>query len=736
MRARAARAPLALAAFLAALLAAVSLPASAGALVTEVAGAPKVGLQPRSDTLGTAGAEPELFGNESGNAVLTDPSEYAIYWDPEKAFHHEWVTNLDEFFANLGEAGLGTPFATLPQYRDRANTVSSFHATFKGAYSDTSRFPSAGCSDPNPLETGQVTCLTDAQLRAQLQSFIAARGLPKGMSTIYYVLTPPGVTVCLNAAATSCSDYEISPSEAEKDERASASYASSFCSYHSDIDTDEAPEGDGSTILYVAIPWTAGMAGMEGERYVPSGDPQQQVAYESAYDCQDGGWNAEGNEEQAEQEPPLTPEEKSKLEAASSKEKRELEEERALQGPHIEEPNQEGKGEYGDYAPGLTDVLIDQIGEEEMNTVTDPLLNAWQDPSGDEATDMCRNVFANTGSEGVTGSPLANVHTKAGTLANMQLGAAHYFINNVFNLSSFILEGVPCAGAVGLVPRFTAPNPVNAGEVVGVDGMESTVSEMAGEAFGLSGPPTRTYSTFSWNFGDGTPEVTGYAPGAPTCETPWISPCAASAFHTYQYGGKYEVTLTITDVAGNTASVTHSIVVNGPPRPSSVPAAAPAASAAASEASGAAAGGSSAAPGAGSGGKASVAAPVAVAEIVRQSLRTAARKGLVVSYSVNEQVAGHFEVLLSRASARRLGIGGAPATGLPAGSPSELVIAKALLVTTKGGRSAVHIQFSKHTGARLARAGKVALMLRLVVHNAATSNPASTAVITSATLAR
>ena len=94
-------------------------------------------------------------------------------------------------------------------------------------------------------------------------------------------------------------------------------------------------------------------------------------------------------------------------------------------------------------------------------------------------------------------------------------------------------------------------------------------------------------------------------------------------------------------------------------------------------------------------------APIATALIVPQTLQTAVRRGLAVSYSVNEQVAGHFEVLLSRAVARRLGIGGAAAVDLPAGSPAELVIAKAILVTTKGGRSALHINFSKRTAARL-----------------------------------
>jgi hypothetical protein len=106
----------------------------------------------------------------------------------------------------------------------------------------------------------------------------------------------------------------------------------------------------------------------------------------------------------------------------------------------------------------------------------------------------------------------------------------------------------------------------------------------------------------------------------------------------------------------------------------------------------------------------------------------------VVHYSVNEQVAGHFEVLLSRTLARSLGISGTLATGLPAGSPAEIVIAKAILVTTKGGRNTVDIQFSKRTAARLGRLHKVTLMLRLIVRNAASHDPATTTVLSPITL--
>jgi hypothetical protein len=702
------------------------------AVVTKASGT-SVGLQPRAIGLSEAWKTPETFTNENGNVVLHGTSDYAVYWDPKKQMHHEWVTKLDTFFHSLGEASVATGFGILAEYRDRSNVTKPFKAVFKGAYSDTSKFPAEGCTDPNPLTEGAGPCLTDAQLREQLKSFISSHGLPTGMSTVYFLITPPGVTVCLDATASHCSDYGLSVKEEAEEHRESTSYKNSFCSYHGDINPNGTPNGDESTILYAAIPWTAGTLGLKGYQ------PKARL-YEEAFDCQDGGfYPSTERKEEEEIAPLLTKEEEEKIAKLPPKEREEAEEAHRLKGPHQQEPNQEGKGEGGDYSPGLSDLLVNQIGEEEVNTVTNPLLQSWHDAVGDEATDLCRNWFAATagtaGSIGeIAGSPTADPHTKAGMLSNTTVGGGRFYINNVFNLAAVENGLIPCSGGVALVPRFTAPNSVNAGEVISVDGMESTVGLITGKAFGPSGPPTTTYATFGWTFGDGTPEATGYAPGAPTCEFPWLSPCAASALHSYQYGGTYNVTLRIVDVAGNTTSVTHPVTVVGPPPPSS-PAEAGSGSTSSPGAS-STSGGSGASSGASTSSThvTPVPPPVAAAAIASRSLRRALRGGLLIRYSVNEQVAGHLEVLLSRAIARRLGIGGSPAFGLPAGTPPQVIIGRAILVTTSAGRSTVDIQFGKRTAARLARLHSVPLMLRLFVRNAASRSPATTTVLSTVTL--
>jgi hypothetical protein len=126
-----------------------------------------------------------------------------------------------------------------------------------------------------------------------------------------------------------------------------------------------------------------------------------------------------------------------------------------------------------------------------------------------------------------------------------------------------------------------------------------------------------------------------------------------------------------------------------------------------------------------------VSSPLVSASITSRSLRTVLRRGLVVRYSVDEQVAGHFEVLLATSIARRLGLHGPPARGLAKGAAPEKIIGKAILVTTMGGRDTVKIVFAKSTASRLRRLHRVSLMLRLVVRNASRR---TTTVLTSVNL--
>lgn len=704
--------------------------APAHALVTEI-GETTVGLQPRDTNL-TAGQFKELpteivlnpaesFENAAGHPVLHSTNTYAVYWDPTDHYHGDWQQLIDTFLHDVGAASgsLASVFAVDTQYTDRTNVPASYSSTFRGAYTDTHKYPAPGCTDPNPLVVGDaITCVTDEQLREELTGFISQHNLKKGMGTIFYLLTPPGVTVCADAAATHCSDFSRSKKEETEHKFESESYLNSFCSYHSAINPGKLPTGDANTIVYAAVPWTAG--GLA--------DPHLALQDQTpAFDCQDGGYDASNTEEVEKHEHAKEKDKKEKeaFEEMSLEEKLKAKEAEEAEGPHQQEPNQvKCPSPDGGCDTGLADLIINQVAVEQQNTVSNPLLNAWQDSEQKELTDECRNFFAPT----LGGTVKAGGGSHAGSLYNQELTGGRYYLNDAFNLAASRLPypGVPCMTGVVLEPTFTAPNTVNANDVVGFNGMESDITLDAAVGYSGGGAPQSNYATYSWNFGDGSPAVSGFAPGAPACEVPWLTPCAASEFHSYQYGGKYEVTLTVRDVGGNTATVTRSVDVVGPNPPSKESTQSSESSSANSI--------SPPPPVATPPGPAPIPSPLAAAAVVSRSLKSALRKGLVIRYSVNEQVAGHFDVLLSKTIAKRLGITGATAVGLPVGTPPQLIIAKAVLVTTQGGRSTVDIQFSKRTAARLKRLHKVTLMLRLIVRNAASHTPASTTVLSTVTL--
>jgi hypothetical protein len=696
----------------------------AAAVVSEVSGTP-VGLQPRvysSWTNGTlrsteSGDLPEVgfenpsahaFENVGGNAVMHEVNTYVIYWDPAPhgLYHGDWREVIDTFMGGLSAVGStnGDIFAVNGQYTDRTNLPAATHTSFKGSYEDTTAYPATTCTDPHPLtefkpfNTKALACVTDLQVREHLQSFISRTGLPRGMSNLYYVLTPPGVTVCLDAggAAGHCSDFEASEAEEGTEKYATESYKNSFCSYHGAINPGNPVTGEPSTVLYAMIPWSAGG---KGDGQLAPKDRKY------AYQCQDGAFDPTSKPIEQKEVP-----------------------------PRQQEPNQSPCPSLDGFCDtGLADVIINQMAGEQLNATIDPLLNAWQDTAKNESTDECRNWFAPA-----AGSSSPGTESAAGSVSNQAINSRHYYLNTAFNRAATQLNypAIFCLPGIRLEPSFTAPVSANAGEVIGFDGMESDVTLDENSSFEPEGTASPNYATFTWNFGDGSPTVSGFAPGAPPCETPWLTPCAASEFHSYQYGGPYTISLTVKDVAGNTAVATRTINVAGPLPPSK-------------------SGGSSGGSGSGSGSSGSsttatstttaassttgasakvVPPPLATAAAVTHSLRIALRKGLVIRYSVNEQVAGHFEVLLSRTIAHRLGISGSPAVGLPAGTPPQVIIGRAVLVTTSAGRGTVVIQFSKRTASRLARLHSVPLMLRLFVRNAASHSPATTTVLSTVTL--
>jgi hypothetical protein len=607
--------------------------APAGA-VNATVGGNSYGFQPRD----AAAPTPTGALTYHGGPVMHSNNTYAIYWDPPTptaatgSYDGDWHGLIDGFLRDVGrDSGTtGNVYSVISQYTDAGGGRAAYNSTYRGAHTDAQAYPSNGCA------VGP-TCLTDAQLRTELSSYISANSLPAGMTSIFFLLTPPGVTVCTDASGTDCS---------------SSSSPTSFCSYHSFIGNQSTPGP--ATVLYAVQPWTAGSAGLDA-KWDLSSTPL-------ATDCQDGS-NIQ------------------------------------------EEPNQTGLDLDGDYDVGLADLIINQMSIEQIDTITNPLMNGWYDAANStEQSDQCRDAFLIPGTPVPTPPP--DPSTGAGTLSNQSINGGAYYLQKQFNLDALKLDypGIPCQHLLRLAAAFTVPAAVNPGDIVGFDGSESLVD---------LGP-----GSYSWDFGDGSTAVTG-----------------PSVSHAFTTPGTYTVTLTITDKGANVTTAQRQVTVNGSTAGSGTPpgtggtdtgttsgttSATTSGAATTTTANSSTAGGSAAGstPGATSTPVPSAAqakAPVAAEHILSRSLKGARRSGVTVSYRVDQAVAGRFQIMIDAATAKRLHIKGARVAGGASAQGSAVVIGSAILVTLKGGGSKLAIHFTKSAASHLGHARSLPITVKMTV---------------------
>ncbi len=436
-----------------------------------------------------------------------DPASYtyAIYWDPTGAYHSDWMRLIDGYLHDVGAASgqLSNPFALNSQYTGPNGTRAGYRSTFRGAYTDNAPYPATNeCKEP----LAQPTCLTDKQIRAELKRFIAAEGLPTGREIVYFVLTPPAVTLCLDETGTgacSTSDKEIEEEVATEEtlnKPGSAANTTGFCGYHSVIEP-----ASGSPIVYGVQPWIAGHAG-HVTREIPLANLLPTGA---ALACQNG---------------------------------------------HILfEPNQATSFVHFDsYETGLADLIINSLSLEQSDIVVNPLLsNGWfQNVTNAEQADMCRGVFSPV-KEITKEEKLEGTHAEK--VGNESINGDSYYLQYAYS-SVGVTSGQAnvCWSGVELLPHFTATNPVDHSDIVAFDALESSMTLDANpRELKLDEP--YTVPIYKWEFGDGT--STG------------PSSSAASVLHSYRGGGEYRVTLTLTDSGGNVGSITQTIDVNPLPPP-------------------------------------------------------------------------------------------------------------------------------------------------------------------------
>jgi hypothetical protein len=149
-----------------------------------------------------------------GGPVMPSNTNYALYWDPAGAGEYPagYELGIDRYFEDLAHdsGGEQNTDSVLTQYGDEAGEFANYNSHFGGALIDGDPYPANGCS-------AAPICLTEEQLAAEIQSYVQAHKLPMDLEHEYFLLTPPGVESCFEAAGHSCS--------------AGTKHAS-YCAYH------------------------------------------------------------------------------------------------------------------------------------------------------------------------------------------------------------------------------------------------------------------------------------------------------------------------------------------------------------------------------------------------------------------------------------------------------------------------------------------------------------------------
>ena len=133
-----------------------------------------------------------------GGALVIGPhTTHVVYWEPTgfsvTANYHSLIQRyLGDVAADSGRAT--NVYATDTQYSDSTSTFIQYQQTFAGALTDTNAFPAtvAGCPTTDGTNT-VANCLTETQQATELDNFIQANSLPRGINDIYFLVMPNNV---------------------------------------------------------------------------------------------------------------------------------------------------------------------------------------------------------------------------------------------------------------------------------------------------------------------------------------------------------------------------------------------------------------------------------------------------------------------------------------------------------------------------------------------------------------
>jgi PKD repeat protein len=497
-----------------------------------------------------------------GGPVLHAITPYVIFWDPGNLITAASRALIERYLADsAADSGKATNLWAVERQFYDASGIADYAQTWNASHAiaDSDPFPAI---DPTGICAGRTDpvnypdCLTDAQLQREIANLVSSDSLPTGLSgsaPVYVMVTPPNTDVCDSASdcATNafCAYHSIfgnAPNEIVYAEvpmffnGATAAQDPKACQYDGNANIQE-PNGD---------PADVALKYLSHEVSEAITDPNTSTGWiDPISDNEDGDqcnfWAASNSPDAQNSVTAFAP----TLGGSGSQGTLFNQ---IINGDHYYTQTEWSDGNLGCDAqpdgatvtpsfavpipaPGQSAYVI--TVDPTPTTTTSPLASVTWD-WGDGTSDCFVGVLA---------APVGGqaVQTSSGCSASSSPLAAQTHAYTAQGHYTVKMTAVDVNGNIASTARVVAAGELPPTPAFGFTPAIPTLgSPVHFDATGSSDAVGRPVTTYSWSFGDGSAPGDGATPG-----------------HLYARSGAYTVTLTVTDAAGVSASLSKQITV-------------------------------------------------------------------------------------------------------------------------------------------------------------------------------
>jgi hypothetical protein len=182
-----------------------------------------------------------------GGPLMLSAKFYAIFWGPSGSFAPSYENSITQYLKGLqADSGkLTNDYSVITQYTDGTGAHITSNVSFVTSVDDTMAYPavvagSSCASDPNAGNP----CVTDPQIRTEIQRLIAANGWETDPASApvaeYLLFTPQNVDSCDSAGAGGSCTFSAS---------------GAYCGYHAEITN---VNGGSNVAIYSNGPYQSG----------------------------------------------------------------------------------------------------------------------------------------------------------------------------------------------------------------------------------------------------------------------------------------------------------------------------------------------------------------------------------------------------------------------------------------------------------------------------------------------